>query len=55
MPPPKLSALPIAKSILYDKRILLAANSITKKRSFTEKILIPKVVLVDNGGEKKEK
>lgn len=52
MPPPKLSALPIAKSILYDKRILLASTPI-KKRSFTEKILTPKVVLVDNGGEKK--
>jgi hypothetical protein len=42
-----MNALPIAKSILYDKRILLAPN--IKKRSFTEKIINPKVVLVDNG------
>jgi hypothetical protein len=52
MPPPILSALPIAKSILYEKRILLSGKS-TKKRSFTEKILIPKVVLGGNGYEKK--
>jgi len=46
MPPPKMSTIPIAKSILYDKRILLAN---LKRRSLTEKNILPKLVIYDGG------
>ena len=37
MPPPKLVAPPIAKSILYEKRVIL--NNL-KRRSLTEKMVV---------------
>lgn len=41
MPPPTLNALPIARSILYEKRVLL--NNL-KRRCLTEKITPNRVV-----------